>query len=142
MEWGDLKSVLEIERLSFPNPWPASAFMGEIDNHPISFPFVIVHERSDKVIGYILIWHIKEEAQISNFAVHPDFRRLGIGKAVIQKVLKQFRDVGAKYVLLEVRPSNFSANFLYKKIGFKVLGLKKNYYFNPEEDAIVMGKIL
>lgn len=142
MEEGDLASILEIENLSFTNPWHASAFKGEMDNYPISFPFVIVHRSQEKIIGYIIIWNINEEAQISNFAIHPDFRRLGIGETVMREVLVHFRKAGMKHMILEVRPSNLAASSLYENLGFSVLGIRKNYYRNPPEDAIIMGKKL
>ena len=142
MKEKDLISVLEIENLSFPNPWHEAAFKGEIDNDEISFPYVVVHRIQQKVIGYIVLWQVNKEVQISNFALHPDFRRAGIGKAVIRQVLGKLRRGKAEYVILEVRPSNLIAQSLYSKLGFKVLGIRKDYYINPDEDAVLMGKSL
>ena len=139
MEERDLPSVLEIEKLSFPNPWHESTFRGEIQNVPISFPLAIVHTTLHKVIGYIVFWLIGEEVQINNIAVHPDFRRLGIGEQVLRQVIEQVRWRGANFITLEVRPSNKGALVLYKKIGFRMLGVRKNYYTNPPEDAFVLG---
>ena len=82
METRDIPSVIEIERQSFPNPWHESTFRGEIQHRPISFPMVIVHNTLNKVIGYIIFWVIGEEAQINNIAIHPDFRRMGIGAGI------------------------------------------------------------
>ena len=142
MEEGDLPSVCAIEQLSFTNPWQENTFRGEIHNHPISFPHVIVHKLYKKVIGYILYWHLREEVHINNVAIHPDFRRQGIGEAVLHKVLAQVQSEGAQYVVLEVRPSNVAALTLYKKLGFEFLGARKNYYFMPQEDAVILGKRL
>jgi ribosomal-protein-alanine N-acetyltransferase len=139
MEEQDLASVLAIEKVSFPNPWHESTFRGEIQHRPISFPLVIVHSTLNEVIGYIIFWLIGEEAQINNIAVHPDFRRLGIGEHVLRQVIELVKWRGAKFVTLEVRPSNIAALTLYKKIGFRMLGVRKNYYTNPSEDAFVLG---
>ena len=142
MEEEDLPYVLEIENLSFPNPWHEVTFKGEINNRRISFPFVIVHRSQNKIIGYIIFWHIKEQVQINTIAVHPDFRRMGIGEFVLLQVLDQVHKDGAIFVTLEVRPSNLAARSLYYKLGFEVLGIRENYYSNPQEHAIIMGKSL
>jgi len=142
MEEEDLPYVLEIENLSFPNPWHEVTFKGEINNSKISFPFVIVHKYQNKIIGYIIFWHIKEQVQINTIAVHPDFRRMGIGESVLLQVLDKVRKDGAIFVTLEVRPSNLAARSLYYKLGFEVLGIRENYYSNPQEHAIIMGKSL
>ncbi len=139
MEEGDIPFVYEIEKLSFPNPWHESTFRGEIQNRHISFPYVIVHSQEKKVIGYIIFWQVKDEVQINNIAIHPDFRRKGLGEAVMRKVLELVRRENAQFVFLEVRPSNAAAFSLYKKLGFKVLGIRKDYYSRPREDALVLG---
>ncbi len=142
MKEGDLPYILEIENVSFPNPWHEMTFRGEICNQPISFPFAIVFKPQKKVIGYLVFWQIKERMQINNIAIHPDFRRMGIAEAVMQQVLSEIRRGGAKFVTLEVRPSNIAARTLYNKLGFDVLGIKENYYHDPPEPALVMGKKL
>ena len=138
----DLDSVLEIEHLSFPHPWRLTTFIGELDNYPISIPFVILHRTNDRLMGYIILWFLQEEVQISNFALHPDFRRLGVGEAVLRDVLDKIKKEGAKTIFLEVRPSNRAARSLYEKLGFQILGVRKNYYQSPIEDALIMGKNL
>ncbi|MGD8537903.1 MAG: ribosomal protein S18-alanine N-acetyltransferase [Candidatus Aminicenantes bacterium] len=142
MEEEDIPVILEIENVSFQNPWRASTFSGEIANRGVSFPYVIVHRMFERVIGYIIYWKIQEEVQISNFAVHPHFREKGIGEAVMRSVIKAIQRDGAVYVFLEVRPSNLAARNLYKKLGFKVLGTRKDYYQTPLEDALIMGRHL
>jgi ribosomal-protein-alanine N-acetyltransferase len=142
MEEEDIPSILEIENVSFQTPWRSSTFSGEIVNRGISFPYVIVQRIVERIIGYIIYWKIQEEVQISNFAIHPDFRGKGIGEAVMRRVIKAIQRDGGVYVFLEVRPSNLSARSLYKKLGFKVLGTRKDYYQTPLEDAIIMGRPL
>ena len=138
----DLPFVMEIERLSFPNPWKESSFRGEIANLHISYPNVIIYRPQDKIIGYIIFWLVADEAQISNLAVHPDFKRLGIGDTILKQVLITMRRMQAKQVILEVRPSNLSARTLYEKNGFTLLGIRRGYYQDPPEDALVMSKSL
>lgn len=142
MEEKDLPSVIEIENLSYPNPWRPSAFEGEIANRPVSNPYVIVYRPLDRVIGYIIYWRIKREIQISNIAVHPDFRQRGIGERSLRQILNEAARKSVRFAFLEVRPSNSVARALYEKLGFEVLGIRRGYYRNPPEDALVMGKIL
>ena len=139
MEEKDLVVVHEIENLSFPTPWNIMTFVGEIANPPISIPCVLVFLPEDRVIGYIILWHLMEEVQISNFAIHPDFRRKGLGESVLYHVLKTIKKEGACDIFLEVRPSNRAARSLYKKLGFRPLGVREKYYRSPDEDALIMG---
>jgi len=138
----DIPAVLVIEGLSFSNPWSDATFRGEVQNKGISFPVVIVHEPDQKVVGYIIYWQIRDEVQITNLAVHPDFRGRGIGETVLAVILKEVGGKGATFVTLEVRSSNTPAVSLYRKLGFKILGTRKGYYGNPVEDAYVMGLAL
>ena len=138
----DLDFVLEIEHLSFPHPWRRTTFIGELDNYPISIPFGIICRQNDRLIGYIILWFIQEEVQISNFALHPDFRKRGVGEAVLRDILDKITKEGAEEIFLEVRPSNSAARSLYEKLGFQILGKRKDYYQSPVEDALIMGKNL
>jgi len=142
MNEDDLSSVMEIENLSYPTPWNLSSFKGEIENRPISNPYVIIFRPLEKIIGYVIYWHIRNEVQISNIAISPDYRQMGVGEGVLRKVLVEMRRKGIDFVFLEVRPSNLAARHLYEKLGFTMLGLRRGYYRNPSEDAIVMGKSL
>ncbi|MFQ6084054.1 MAG: ribosomal protein S18-alanine N-acetyltransferase [Candidatus Aminicenantia bacterium] len=138
----DLSRVLEIEELSFSNPWSRMAFIGEICSSPISNPLVIEEKKSKKIIGYIIYWRIMQEAHINNIALHPEFRRKGIGESVLKFILNKIKKEGARMVTLEVRPSNKAAISLYQKLGFRTLGKRKDYYFSPKEDALVFAKYL
>ncbi len=138
----DLPYVCAIERVSFPNPWHEMTFIGEIHNKSISFPYVVVHKKEERVIGYVIFWHVRDEIQISNIAIHPDFRRKGIGLAVMRQILELVKRERAKFISLEVRPSNSAALNLYKKLGFEILAIRKDYYHNPKEHALIMGKRL
>ncbi len=140
MEERDLSAVLEIENLSYPNPWREMTFRGEIQNAAISFPYTIDHKYQQRVIGYIIFWVVKDRAQINNIAIHPDFRRMGVAEAVMRQVLDFMPRAGVELATLEVRPSNVAARSLYKKLGFELLWVRQNYYNNPREDALILGK--
>lgn len=142
MREDDLASVMEIEHLSFPYPWRRSTFIGELDNYPFSIPFVIIHCPNERLMGYIILWFMQKEVQISNFALHPDFRGKGVGEAVLRDILDKIMKEGATEIFLEVRPSNHVAQSLYEKLGFQILGKRKNYYQSPVEDALIMSKKL
>ncbi len=141
MEENDLAAVKEIEHASFTNPWHISSFQGEIANYDISFPYVVIHADSGDIIGYVIFWLIRDEAQISNFAVHPEFRGRGLGEEVLSRTLALMKKRGGKQVVLEVRPSNMPARLLYAKFGFKVIGIRREYYNLPKEDALLMAKV-
>lgn len=138
----DLQAVLEIEALSFPNPWSLETFRGEIQNRDISFPLVVVHKPDGRISGYIIYWKVGDDVQVNNIAVHPDLRRLGLAEALMRHVIDRVRREGAVFMTLEVRESNTAARALYDKLGFEPMGVRKNYYSNPVEDALVMGLIL
>jgi len=138
----DLEMVQRIEHLSFSNPWPRSSFQGEIDNHSISEPLVIIYTPEDRIIGYIMVWTFKGEAQISNIAVDPQYRRLGVGEYALRRILHRQRQTGIRRVFLEVRPSNIGAVKLYEKLGFRIIGKRLKYYKTPVEDALIMLKMI
>lgn len=138
----DLPEVLAIERRSFSNPWPESTFEGEIQNIGLSYPIVVVDEASQKIAAYIIFWIITDEAQINNVAVHPDYRRRGIAEDLFRGILEALERNGVHFVSLEVRAGNTSARALYEKLGFRSIGLRKEYYTKPVEDAVVMGLLL
>jgi ribosomal-protein-alanine N-acetyltransferase len=142
MKEEDLPAVRTIETLSFSNPWSDTTFRGEIQNTSISFPLVAVRKPGDEVVGYIIFWHIREDVQVNNIAVHPEFRGKGIGEAMMHHVIDKVQKNGATFMTLEVRPSNAAAVTLYEKLGFEILGTRKNYYTNPDEDAYLMGLVL
>lgn len=137
----DIPAVKAIEDVSFPNPWPASTFLGEIQNRPVSHPYVAVRggEEGERLVGYVVFWLIRDEVQINNIAVRPDARGQGLGEALLRRTLDLARSMGGAAVILEVRVSNQAAVGLYRKLGFVEIGRRKGYYFNPSEDALVMS---
>ncbi len=138
----DLPEVLAIERICFSNPWSRETFQGEIQNRAISFPLVVIHREEKRIVGYVVFWQVGDEAQINNVAVHPDYRGRGYGELAMRYVLERLRENRVHFVSLEVRVSNQPAISLYRKLGFTILGVRKNYYTRPDEDAYVMGLML
>jgi ribosomal-protein-alanine N-acetyltransferase len=142
MKEEDLPAVLSIEALCFSNPWSDSTFRGEIQNTSVSFPLVVVRRPGDEVVAYIIFWQIRDDVQVNNVAVHPDFRGLGLGETIMRYAIARVRDAGATFMTLEVRQSNMPAMTLYRKLGFEIMGTRKNYYSKPDEDACVMALVL
>ena len=142
MEERDLPEVRAIEERSFSNPWSETTFRGEIQNVPVSSPLVVVRRPGEDIVGYIIFWQIRDDVQVNNIAVRPDCRGLGVGEAMMRHAIAKVRRAGATFMTLEVRPSNAAAVALYRKLGFEVLGARKNYYSRPDEDAHVMGLVL
>jgi ribosomal-protein-alanine N-acetyltransferase len=138
----DLAGVLAIEVRSFSNPWHRSTFLGEIQNRSIAHPLVAETREDHHIIGYIMFWLIDGEAQINNIAVHPDFRRAGVGEKMLRFALDKIRTMGGIFVTLEVREPNAGARHLYEKLGFHVVGIRRGYYQNPPEDALLMSLVL
>jgi ribosomal-protein-alanine N-acetyltransferase len=138
----DLPEVLGIERSSFPNPWPPSTFEGEIQNIGLSFPLVAVDEGTGRIAGYCIYWVIRDEVQINNIAVHPDYRRRRIAEDMLRGIFAGLEKQNVHSVLLEVRDGNRPARTLYDKLGFKTIGRRKDYYTQPAEDAVVMALAL
>jgi ribosomal-protein-alanine acetyltransferase len=95
-----------------------------------------------EVVAYIVYWQIRDDVQINNIAVHPAHRGFGLGEAMMRYAIAKVRAAGAGFISLEVRQSNTAAVTLYKKLGFEILGTRKNYYTKPDEDAHVMGLVL
>lgn len=135
MREADLATIVEIENISFSTPWSSYSFKKEIYK-PYSIPKVAVI--NNRIVGYICVERIIDEAHILNLAVHPDFRKMGIGSLLVSNILDELRTTGCRYVYLEVRASNVAAKKLYERFGFEVIGIRKHYYIHPEEDAYVM----
>lgn len=131
----DLDQVLAIEVDSYRRPWSKSHFLDEIES-PHSFPLV-AFDQEDTLAGYICPMILLDEGHILNIAVRSDFRGRGLGKFLIQRVIRDCRVRAAAYISLEVRPSNEVAIALYRKLGFVEAGIRKKYYENGE-DAILM----
>jgi ribosomal-protein-alanine N-acetyltransferase len=139
MTLGDLDDVLDIEQRSFPTPWSKDLFLKELHSK-LSKIFIATSNLSGKprVLGYISLWFIGDEVQVLNLACHPDFRRRGVASTLLEHSLSFYQKRGAKRVFLDVRRSNHEARSLYRRYGFKPIGVRKGYYADTKEDAIVM----
>ncbi|MDK2992536.1 MAG: [ribosomal protein S18]-alanine N-acetyltransferase [Clostridiales bacterium] len=136
MRLSDLDDVEEIERLCFPTPWSKEAFRTEIMRNFCAR--YAVARLNGRVVGYIGMWLVIDEAHITNVAVHPDYRHRGIGEKLMRYMMKMAVDIGISRMTLEVRKSNIVAQKLYKKLGFEESGIRKGYYLSNNEDAIIM----
>lgn len=138
MEESDLKEVAEIEQKSFSDPWSLSMFRSELSN-PASHTWII-KDSPGVIVGYICFWIIFDEVHLLNLAVHPGYRRRGIGSLLLTSSIDFWKKTGIRGVYLEVRESNIPAKRLYEKFGFRVIGRRYGYYKRPVEDALVMYK--
>jgi ribosomal-protein-alanine N-acetyltransferase len=132
----DQPQVQSIEELSFPTPWTISAFRFELLENPNSHCWVA--ESGKLLTGFIVCWLVVDEMHIASIAVHPKFRRKGISKTLIITGLRELISKGAISATLEVRAGNLKAQYLYRYFGFEEVGLRKAYYKDTHEDALLM----
>ncbi|NMA67515.1 MAG: ribosomal protein S18-alanine N-acetyltransferase [Clostridiaceae bacterium] len=135
MEYNDLDTVLDLEYKCFEIPWTRNMFEDEFFN---SNAVYFVAEEQGKVCGYIGMWKIIDEGHITNLAVHPEFRGKGYGKRLMKSLISYSKKNGITAITLEVRVSNLVAISLYEGFGFTKAGLRKHYYANNNEDALIM----
>jgi [ribosomal protein S18]-alanine N-acetyltransferase len=136
MTVNDLDDVMEVEVNSFTLPWSRDAFCSELTKN--QFAHYLVIELDQKVVGYCGVWIIVDEAHVTNIAILPDYRGLKLGEALMGQVMMLARSLGALRMTLEVRVSNERAQNLYRKFGFESGAIRKQYYTDNMEDAIVM----
>ena len=136
MKEEDIDQILEVEHASFATPWSREAFYNEIYNN--KFAVYIVLEEYQKIIGYVGAWVVIDEAHITNVAILPSYRGKKLGEALLRKMMTVAKDMGARSMTLEVRVTNNVAQSLYRKLGFQNGGIRKNYYTDNQEDALVM----
>jgi ribosomal-protein-alanine N-acetyltransferase len=136
MRDADLEQVLAIECSSFGSPWKREHFAFEIHENPSAVNRVA--RKGDEVLAYACLHRLHGELKINNMAVRADHRRLGLGKWMLARVMREAARHGCTVVRLEVRPSNTAALRLYRGHGFREIGRRKGYYRAEQEDAIVM----
>ena len=132
----DLDEVMAIERTSFRHPWSSNFFLEELQ---VACARSILAQVNGKIVGYVLFWLLSDAVDIHNIAVHTEFRRQRIGQALLQQVLVQARNRDSSRVTLEVRVSNIPAQKLYESVGFVSQGLRRGYYSDDGEDAVIMA---
>lgn len=137
MKKAHIEAVAELEKLCFSDPWSVNSIASELVN-PLSDWLVAVE--NGLVVGYVGSQSVLDGADMMNIAVHPDFRKQGIGYGLVTELIRQLREKNVISLSLEVRVSNESAIGLYRKMGFAVVGKRPGYYRNPREDAYIMRK--
>jgi ribosomal-protein-alanine N-acetyltransferase len=133
----DVPVVAQLDQMSFSLPWPEHSFRYEATENRAARCFVA--EIEQRIVGMIVSWLIVDEIHIATIAVHPDFRRRGIGARILMEALKDARAAGAQRAFLEVRAGNETAQAMYRNFGFAVMGRRLRYYKDNGEDAIVMS---
>ena len=135
MTMADVDGVAAVEAATFPTPWSRDAFASEMKNVAARY---LVAEKDGKIIGYAGAWIIIDESHITNIAVLSDYRGQGIGRRLTEGLMQYLSNLGAAYATLEVRKSNEVAQNLYVSLGFIKLGVRKRYYEDNGEDALIM----
>lgn len=136
MSTAHIEGVSEVEKLVFSTPWSKEAFTKEVTENNFAFYLVVLD--GEKVVAYVGSWIIIDECHITNIAVHPDYRRQGIAQRLLEILIDTVRLRGTMAMTLEVRVSNKAAQLLYKKLGFEENGIRKAYYSDNNEDAMIM----
>lgn len=132
----DIDAILNIEKNCFASPWSRDSILSDLENNPCAR--YLACELDNSLIAYAGIWIILDEGHITNIAVLPEFRGLGIGKILFQRLLEYASNLGVNYSTLEVRQSNTIAQALYKGFGFFHVHTRKKYYEDNGEDAYLM----
>ncbi len=137
MQVDDISAVMEIENIAFATPWPAGAYREEVARNELAHCYVLETEGSE-LVGYGCLWLIIDEAHISTLATAPVWRGRGLGELLLLALIREAVTMGAEMATLEVRVSNRAAQELYTKYGFQVVGRRKRYYQDNQEDALIM----
>lgn len=134
----DAPAVAEIEKSCFSTPWSEQALLDSFRANTVFF----VAESCGRVVGYAGLSHAADEGYVTNIAVLPEYRRLGVGSALTEMLIDFARENDLAFVSLEVRESNQNAIRVYSALGFERAGLRKNFYDAPREDAVIMTKVI
>lgn len=138
MRLSDLPQVMTIEKQSFTTPWSHCAFTSELTQNDRAR--YLVARLGNLVIGYIGVWLIADEGHITNVAVHPEYRRRGVGRMLMLAMEHLVKQLNGRRLTLEVRVSNKVAQHLYKSLGYVSVGVRPGYYQDNHEDALIMWK--
>lgn len=131
--------IAQLEKLCFSDPWSEASIACELRSE---LSFWLVAEDDSRVVGYIGSQTVLPETDMMNIAVHPDYRRRGIGAILVEALIAELQRRGSDCLTLEVRVSNEPAITMYDKLGFVTVGKRPGYYRNPREDALIMRKLL
>jgi len=136
----DLEQIVELESRSFGSPWKREHFEYELRENRFALNRVL--RRENRIVGYACVWHLLRELKINNIVVHEGFRKRGLGRWFLARLLDEAATAGCCRAVLEVRPSNSDAVKLYEGLGFREEGRRKGYYQQEGEDAILMARSL
>lgn len=137
MEQCHVAAIAQLEKACFSDPWSEKSIASELSN-PLSLWYVAMD--GEKLVGYVGSQTVLDGSDMMNIAVDPNYRRQGVARLLIEKLIDGVREKGAICLLLEVRASNDPAIRLYQKLGFSQVGRRPNYYHNPKEDALILRK--
>ena len=132
-----VSQVAQLETLCFSDPWSENSVASELNN-PLAFWLVALE--GERLAGYVGSQSVMGESDMMNVAVHPDFRRQGVGRRLIEALIGELKKRDCHSLTLEVRASNAPAIALYEALGFFEAGRRRNYYRNPKEDALIFRK--
>lgn len=135
MQVDDVARVAELDALCFPTPWSVSAYITEVHNHS---GYYIVARMNDTIVGYAGAWLIMDEAHITTIGVAPQYRGHKIGERLLVSIITEAMQRGVRRATLEVRKNNVVAQSLYRKYGFHMVAVRRGYYTDSNEDALVM----
>lgn len=135
-----VKQMHEIEEAVFPVPWTYESLVQDVCEHEIAVYIVGICE--EEVVSYAGLWYVLDESHVTNIAVKEDYRRMGIGSEMLKILCDSAKALNVKTMTLEVRESNESAISMYEKAGFIKMGIRKEYYTDNFENAIIMNKSL
>lgn len=141
MGLADLDGVMAIENVSFPTPWPRKLFEEEIARE-FSDAIVAFSPESGDVLGYAICWIVVDESHLLNIAVRPDARGRGVGRELLRDCIRRGARAGAERIHLEVRAGNMPALRMYERDGFTFQGIRKGYYTDTGEDAVLLSREL
>ena len=134
----DIDGVLKVEESCFAIAWTRADFEREMNENKLAIYFVA--KDGEKIVGYAGMWHVVTEGQITNVAVLDEYRGQKVGSLLMEALIKTAEEREMIGITLEVKISNYPAQKLYTKYGFKPEGFRKNYYKDTNEDAVVMWK--
>ena len=137
MTYDHVSQVAQLEKLCFSSPWSENSVASELNN-PLAFWLVAME--GDTLAGYVGSQSVMGEADMMNVAVHPDFRRRGIARHLVEALVAGLKERDCHSLTLEVRASNAPAIALYEALGFLEVGRRRNYYRAPKEDALILRK--
>jgi ribosomal-protein-alanine N-acetyltransferase len=136
----DLPTIAEIEFQSFSNPWQPDTFRSLLERERVKV--LVAEELEKEVVGYAVLWWVLDQGELANLAVRTDHQGRGIGSVLLDQAIEHAKSKGVESLFLEVRQSNESAYRLYANQGFNQISIRRGYYQNPREDALILVKHL